>query len=184
MTSPYPSIPVPVNTPQSIFNCLLQMRQILSLLVVNVQPISNAPISAGAQIFSTEGSRQTLEQIVVIQNANLTALQAQVDALEAELATPLSVYGVPAPSQTLHHLSTAGNHLLQTGHCTFAGFSVNTGQASATMTLYDGVDATGTLLGVFDCAVADEGMRRFDWALTNGCFVVIVGTPDLTVALQ
>lgn len=186
MTSPYPSIPTPQKTTESMYTCFLIMKQVLQLLTINVQPPSTI-LSQAAQIFSTSDQHKALNQIVVIQNADLTALQSQVAALEAELASPLAVYPTPAPTQTLFHLSTAGNHLLHTGACAFAGFTVNTGQASATMTLYDGTSAAGTLLAVFDCAVTDEGSRNIPgggWALTVGCFCVISGTLDLTVVLQ
>lgn len=190
MTSPYPSIPTPTDTIASMYSCIMTMKQVLQLLTINVQPPSTL-LSEAAQIFSTSDQHRALNQVVIIQNADLTALQgqvatlqSQVTALETELTTPLAVYPTPAPTQTLFHLNTSGNHLLHTGVCTFAGFTVNTGVASATMTLYDGTSAAGTLLAVFDCAVTDESSRRMLWALTVGCFCVISGTPDLTVILQ
>lgn len=165
------------------------MRQVLSLLIINVVPPSTI-LGQASQIFATTNQHQALNQVVIIQNADLTALQSQVNllqtqvnALELELTMPLAVYPTPAPTQTLNHYNTAGNHLVHTGACTFAGFSVNTGVAGATMTLYDGTSGAGTLIGVFDCSVAGENPRTI-WSLTTGCFVVIVGTPDLTIVLQ
>jgi hypothetical protein len=103
------------------------------------------------------------------------------------MANPPSANLTPSLNQSLFHFNTAGSRLLHTGPCTFAGFSVNTGAASSSLSVYDGLTAGGALLGVFDTAVTDERpwvTPGGGWGLLVGCFIVVVGTPDITIVLQ
>lgn len=65
MTSKYPSIPVPTDTPESIYQCLLVLRQVVNLLVINATiPLNPTPLNQAAQVFATQDALTALEQRV------------------------------------------------------------------------------------------------------------------------
>lgn len=80
------------------------------------------------------------------------------------------------------HLTAAGSTLISGAAGIYFGLSVNTGASTATVTLYDGIDTSGTVIGVFTAAAAASFLapmvgRKF----STGLYAVVTGAPDLTV---
>lgn len=105
-------------------------------------------------------------------------------------ANAIPVYIASAPSgsgigtKTLN-ITTATNTQVKTGAGTFLGLSVNTPEAGATATIYNGTSSAGTLLGVFSLAAQTSlTMPGGGYPFTVGLFVVTAGgTPaNITVA--
>jgi hypothetical protein len=98
-------------------------------------------------------------------------------------ATP--VWLAPPPGAKSKNITTATNTLVKTGSGVFLGITVNTPHAGATATVYDGTDATGTLLGTFALTTAGGITVAAGGSIfTTGLYVVTAGaTPaDVTVA--
>ncbi len=90
-------------------------------------------------------------------------------------------------AQALHyayHISANGTYLIKAGLGTIGTVTVNSrGTGGNTLTLYDGTDATGTVLAVIDTTAA-QGSYLFDLLIGTGIFVELVGgvAADVTVA--
>jgi hypothetical protein len=88
--------------------------------------------------------------------------------------------GFPSAGCKSTHLSAAGSTAITAG--IFFGLTVNTGAAGATVTLYDGIDNTGTIIGVYSAAAVSELLAPMvGCALTKGLYAVVTGTPDITL---
>lgn len=87
--------------------------------------------------------------------------------------------------QTGYHpanISTATGTLVKTGPGTFGGMTINTGAAGETVTVYDGVDNTGTVIGVYSAANPVPLPAAF--ALQTGLYIVTSGTANITIAYR
>lgn len=61
--------------------------------------------------------------------------------------------------------------------------NVNTGAASATLSIYDGTSASGTLIAVVDCE--NPGSYGYGVLCPNGIFAVLAdGDADVTIGYQ
>jgi hypothetical protein len=78
---------------------------------------------------------------------------------------------------TYKHLTATG--LVFTGSCLLHTVVLNTAGAG-TITVYDGVDALGTVIAIID-STSVQGDYLYDVFCTVGIHVVIVGTIDITV---
>jgi hypothetical protein len=80
------------------------------------------------------------------------------------------------------NITTSASTLVKTGVGTFGRVTVNTAQAGATVTAYDGIDNTGVKLATISAAA--QVSLAFGVALATGLYVVTAGaTPaDITVA--
>jgi hypothetical protein len=95
---------------------------------------------------------------------------------------PQMVYLAGAPNSTLSHLSSPGSTLLVTGKGAIMAIDINTpGASGAKLTVYDGVDATGAVMGVIDCTKQTGQAGGLGWPFKTGLFVVVAGSPDLTL---
>lgn len=75
------------------------------------------------------------------------------------------------------HLNAAANYGPAGGKGSFArlgNVEVTTSAAAAVITIYDGQDATGTVVAVIDASV--KGHYAFDCLLKNGIFAVVSGS--------
>ena len=84
------------------------------------------------------------------------------------------------------HIATATTTLVKTGAGLLHSVSVNSkGTVASTVSLYDGIDAGGTLLAVID-SLNLSGSFLFDVAFIVGLCVVTTGTvaPDITVSYR
>lgn len=82
--------------------------------------------------------------------------------------------------------STAGPFGGTGAHVRLRYVNINTAQASAVVNIYDGKDATGTLVASIDASSASGRQMNFaDSRLRNGLFVQVTGgsgnNPDVTV---
>lgn len=83
-------------------------------------------------------------------------------------------------SYAAHHITGAASTLLSSGPTTLHSVVVNTGATGGTVTVYDGLDDTGTEL----CAIDGTAPRdlTYDISCAVGLFVVTVGSGiDVTV---
>lgn len=79
------------------------------------------------------------------------------------------------------HLTAAGGTLIKTGAGIFFGLTVNTGVAAATVTLYDGIDNTGAVIGIYSAAATVQLLAPMvGRGLVTGLYAVVSGTPDVT----
>jgi hypothetical protein len=93
------------------------------------------------------------------------------------------VWLAPNPNgQTLTHLSAAGSTLIKTGSGWISSIAVNTAATSGSLRVYDGVDATGAVIGVLDVSKNGAGITgSTPWAYHVGLYVVLSGTADVTI---
>ena len=96
-------------------------------------------------------------------------------------SNPQPTYLAGAPGASLKHLNTAGGTLLKTGAGAAVGINVNTSSANATLTIYDGTSAAGAVMAVIDASRGGPDIGFTGWPFTTGLFVVVVGTPDITI---
>ena len=68
-----------------------------------------------------------------------------------------------------------------TGACEYAGYDVIAVTANPTITIYDGVDTSGTLILPATVMTVDRFERTFKLAFTVGCHIVISGTATVNV---
>lgn len=83
------------------------------------------------------------------------------------------------------HLAGAGTTLLKTGAGVLNGVSVNTkGTVASAVKLYDGLDATGTLIASIDSLNLSGFFEMGPVAFTVGLCVVLTDSagPDVTVS--
>jgi len=86
------------------------------------------------------------------------------------------------------NITTAATTLVRTGPCVLASLSVNTLVASATIKVYDGLTAAGTLLGTFTLPSTITGVNPFSldlgWPADVGITVVTSGATDITLMVE
>ena len=96
-TSTYPSIPIPQNTPDSVYQAVSAMRQTVQLLIVNSQQITDQTLTKASQIFSKKEDgtaiTNTVTDTLTTVNKAITnisqamgTLQASVTALQGQVA--------------------------------------------------------------------------------------------------
>jgi hypothetical protein len=93
--------------------------------------------------------------------------------------TPMFLAG--APGTKLTHLSAAGSTLIKSGAGALISINVNTASANATLTVYDNISAAAPIMAVVDCSRGGVEGGFAGWPFTTGLFVVLVGTPDVTL---
>jgi len=93
----------------------------------------------------------------------------------------MPVYTTGYVGGTLVNIKTATTTLVKTGPGTLFSISVNKGGAGSDMKIYDGIDATGTLLGTFSTTA--QTFLPLGWSFLVGlCIVTEAGTAaDITV---
>ena len=104
-------------------------------------------------------------------------------------AIPVYMAPNPNPGATQTHLTgSAGGSstLIRSGAGWITGITVNSmATGSATMTCYDGVDATGTVIAVIDVSRSNPSPQTAaPWGFTTGFFVVFssgTGGADVTI---
>ena len=95
-TSTYPSIPIPQNTPDSVYQAVSAMRQTIQLLIVNSQQITDQTLTKASQIFSKKEDGAAITSTVTdtlttvnkaISNVSqaMGALQTDVSALQGQM---------------------------------------------------------------------------------------------------
>ena len=91
----------------------------------------------------------------------------------------------PPLGQQIANIKTALTSHLQNGSNeaqVILSLSVNTGVAASTVKIYDGIDATGVLLGTYSSAAqAGQLLPPGGFQLAVGLCIVTVGTADITV---
>jgi hypothetical protein len=80
------------------------------------------------------------------------------------------------------NITTSVGTLVKTGAGTFEGVTVNTAQAGASVTVYDGIDNTGTKLATISAAA--QTSLAFNIALATGLYVVTAGATPADVTIQ
>jgi hypothetical protein len=96
-----------------------------------------------------------------------------------DYATP--VWAAPDPrGTTLTHLTAAGSFLIKTGKGWISTVNVNT-SGNGTLTIYDGIDATGTVLAVIDTSKNTTTSAFSPWPFKTGLFMVQTGAADVTI---
>jgi len=79
-------------------------------------------------------------------------------------------------------ISTATTTLVKAGNGTLFSILVCLTAAGA-ITLYDGVDATGTVIGSLKASIS-EGHYRFDCGFQKGLCIVTAAASDITVIYE
>jgi hypothetical protein len=96
-------------------------------------------------------------------------------------ATPVWIAPNPTPA-TLFHTGVAGSYLVASSPGWITGISVNTTAQSGTLTVYDGVDASGAVLGVIDVSKGNPNPQAASpWPFRVGLFLVLSGNADITI---
>jgi hypothetical protein len=94
---------------------------------------------------------------------------------------PVASYAIPHPDQQLTHVVATASKLIATGDGVLFGLNINTPKQGGVCSIYDGIDPTGTLLGVVD--ITTNGVVEFSgggWRFHVGLFVNPTGGGDLT----
>jgi len=89
--------------------------------------------------------------------------------LNAHSATGINLIGTPSPGGGVPALPCAGGRLSKV--------VINTpGTSTSTLTMYDGLDNTGAVIGVLDCSVGPPRDIKYMIVLSIGLFVVFNGS--------
>ncbi|MDR8399219.1 hypothetical protein NE850_23130 [Paraburkholderia sp. USG1] len=86
----------------------------------------------------------------------------------------------PPGTANLAFIDTAGTMLLKTGPGSLKGVSIDVPAASGTVTLYDGIDDTGKVIGVLDASV--DVYLDYGCQFNTGLNVQVVGNPEVTIS--
>ena len=96
-------------------------------------------------------------------------------------AQPVWIAPNPTPG-LLFHTGTAGSYLIMTGPGWVTGIAVNTVVTNGTLTVYDGIDATGTVMAVMDVSrQAPSPGGTAPWPFQTGLFLVLNNNADITL---
>jgi hypothetical protein len=115
-------------------------------------------------------------QVLSVQGALTSDTPVQI---AAQTALPVEVVGIAGAMLT--HFSAAGSTLIKTGSGWVADISINTTAASGNLTIYDGTSTAGAVMAVIDVSKSFSFGGVGQWPFTNGLFVVITGSPDITI---
>jgi len=98
-------------------------------------------------------------------------------------AAPVWITTNPEGEQVkVTHLTNTGNYLIKTGSGFITDISVNTPANSGTLTIYDGVNASGAVLAVIDVSKnTQSGSGSSPWPFATGLFAVLNGNADVTI---
>jgi hypothetical protein len=107
----------------------------------------------------------------------------------SQAAMPVWIAPNPNPGGTLTHIvgtAAAQSQLIRSGAGWITGVSVNSvATGSATMTCYDGIDATGAVIAVIDISKGNPSPQTAaPWSFSTGFFVVLSngsGGADITI---
>jgi hypothetical protein len=95
------------------------------------------------------------------------------------------VWTVPNPKGSplkLLHINAAGSYLVKGSSGWLVEFSVNSTAVSGSLTMYDGLDATGAVMAVVDASKGTVGGSTTQpWPFATGLFVVMTGNADCTI---
>ena len=105
---------------------------------------------------------------------------------QANPASAVPVWIAPPPGMKNANITTDTGTLLKTGKGTLLGISVNTPASGATITVYDGIDNTGTVIGIYPATAAGMvALPSYGVAFVTGLYVVTaVGAANVTVYYQ
>ena len=88
-------------------------------------------------------------------------------------------------SQLAHFNTPQSGLLLATGPGWMTHISINTPSTSGSLTLYDGIDATGSVMAIFDTSKSNiNSGGMMPWPYQNGLFVTMTGTADVTIVFS
>jgi len=98
-------------------------------------------------------------------------------------AIPVYAVANAQNSASFYNLATSVGARVYVGAGALFGISVNTAQSASSITLYDGIDATGVKIGQFATTTAGPVTMPSPLAFTNGLYAVVAGAtaPDVTV---
>ena len=92
------------------------------------------------------------------------------------------IWLAPSGLSQLEHFDSAFSQVLATGSGWITHLSINTPSTSGTLTLYDGVDATGMVMAVIDTSKSNPNSGGLSpWPYQNGLFVTMTGNADVTI---
>src|ERR1700727_451167 len=93
-------------------------------------------------------------------------------------------YGISQPVQNYNqgkNMIATGNLLLKSGAGSFVGVTINTHIAAGVLKVYDGIDATGTLLCTIDLSGGTASLQ-YGIGCAVGVFAVMSGaSADVTI---
>jgi len=110
-------------------------------------------------------------------------MKVQIGGSSGSSVSPTANGSLPTVSggYTATHITTSTTTLVHTGPCVFHAVVVNTkGTVASQLKVYDGIDASGTLLAIID-SLNLSGTFSFDIACVTGIAVVTTGAPDVTI---
>ena len=87
--------------------------------------------------------------------------------------------GGPPGSGKYMSIDTAGGTLVKSGPGSLQAVVINTGTASATVSLFDGTTSAGISMGVINAA--SEFDLSYGLQFNTGLFVETAGTPNITI---
>jgi len=83
---------------------------------------------------------------------------------------------------TLTHLTTAGSYLIASQPGFLVEVSVNTTASAGSLTLYDGIDATGAVMASIDISKGNPSSgNSTPWPFKTGLFAVLSAAADITI---
>jgi len=94
---------------------------------------------------------------------------------------PVQVAIASIAGATLTHINAASSRLIKTGAGWLSDISINTTAASGSLTIYDGTSASGAVMAVIDVSKSFSFGGMGQWPFVNGLFVVVTGSPDITL---
>jgi len=87
-------------------------------------------------------------------------------------------YGIGIPK----HIAVASTVLIKTGVGVLLRICINT-TAAGTVTIYDGLTASGTVIGILKASIA-EGVYTFGCRFNSGLCIVAGAASDITVVYE
>lgn len=85
----------------------------------------------------------------------------------------------PPGSGRFVNITTAGGTLVKSGPGSLQAVVINSGSASATVSLFDGTSSAGVSMGVI--SAASEFDLSYGLAFSTGLYVEIAGAPNTTI---
>lgn len=84
------------------------------------------------------------------------------------------------------HMTTASTRVIHSRAATLGSVIVNTGAASATLTVYDNTAGSGNVVAIIDCSNTAQGVQRtYDVICPGGLTVVMAGgNADVTITSE
>jgi len=93
------------------------------------------------------------------------------------------MYNYTGPGK-VYNIDADGTYLVHTGGGALKHITVNGGTKTGTIAVYDGVDATGTLIATIGANQVNGDVYIYDCIISTGITIVASADVDITVCYQ